>query len=474
MQQTEPANSGTVPGIDVYEIDRTARAETTEETYTGADIFDATQRAIDSWLAKTRPTARGSGEAGDLYVRIYPGYYEVANGLSITKQGIERIIISSPGTDSAYIDTNGITDGGAAITIDPGPVELGDWLDRIHWVTVRGLSLVQDSTPENRTIDGLYANDMHRLVLEDSKFVGYRRGLTIRNVWQGVVDNVWVNGSGVEADGHPAIQLGHPEDGKTHQATNHIWLNHLQGDPGNDGFGAAYLQAFNRLSRIDITFPNVELAEDTPGFLLTNESNPSTSYNIRGANLTGGAPAFGIAQNHYQFTGGDITASGSAIEKIDGVPKVSATSCRFGSSDAPIVDVDNCRLSVAGCKFHGGSHGMRLGNMSSFAISGSYFTGCTHSAITVENGNLSSDRGAIISGIVTNDVASDGAHPIVIRNSDNVQVVGANIVANDAASGAAIAVSDSQNVALDAIHAVNQPESLTHSNSSFVDTSPRP
>jgi hypothetical protein len=464
-----------VLGIDVYEAGGTATAATATETFTGEDIFDAAQQAIDSWLSKTRPMARASGNAGDIHVTIRPGYYEVANGLSITKKGLERIIIESPGVDSAYIDTNDIPDdAGAAIRLDPGPNETGEWLDRHHWVALSGLSLVQNSEPENRTIDGLYVNDINRFVLEDSKFVGYRRGLTVRNVWQGVVDNVWVNGSGVKAGGHPAIQLGHPDDADTHEATNHIWLNNLQGDPGNGGFGAAYLQTFNRLSRIDISFPNVELADDTPGFLLTNSSNPSTGYNIRGASLTGGAPAFGIAQNHYQFTGSKIGASGSAIEKIDGVPKVSVASCRLGGGEAPIVDVDNCRLAVSGCKFKGGTHGMRLGNMSSFAVSGSYFYGCDSSAITVTTGNLSNDRGAIISGIATNGVGSDGSHPIVIENSDNVQVVGANIVADENAAGAAISVTDSQNVALDAIHAVNLPALLTHSNATFVDTTPRP
>jgi hypothetical protein len=266
--------------------------------------------------------------------------------------------------------------------------------------------------------------------------------------------------------------VGHPDDTETHQATNHIRFAHLQGDPAGDGFGAGYLQTYSRLSRIDIDFPNVELADDQPGFVLSNDSNPSTHYNIRGAALTGGDPAFDVGGNQYQFVGGHILASDGAITDSSGVAKVSVAGMELTTGSGNVVGLDNSRLAMSGCKVRGGTNGLRLSNAGSTAVSGTYFIGAANAAIKFVNANASANRGTIVGGVAIWNAASEGEQPIVIENSDNVHVSGATVVGNETAADAAVSVVDSQNVGLDSIHTV-LPRLVTQENATLAETSPR-
>jgi hypothetical protein len=234
----------------------------------------------------------------------------------------------------------------------------------------------------------------------------------------------------------------------------------------------AYLETFGRLSRIDINFPNVELPDDMPGFLLTND-DLHCSYNVRGAGITGGDPAFAVNKNYYQFTGGNIGASGPAIAHASGIPKLVVSGMTLSGGTA--VDLRRCRLAVTGCTIHASGRGIVLDQPTTFSITGNVIRGIDNAAIKVTNSNDGGRKtGAMISALATRDVAGDGEHPIVIENSDDVQVSSANIVTSAGVDKAAVSVTDSQNVALGDIHGVDLSALLTHSNATFADTDPTP
>jgi hypothetical protein len=408
-QQTDDESARpVVPDIVVYEADGTGYAATGGRTYSGAGIFAAAQQAID---------ARLEAESGNVHVFVKQGEYELHRGLVIDQPGVDRLTLVSAGPNQVWLKTHNITDQPAAITVDPGPVPGGAAAKRIYDVTIEGLRL-DDDRRDGRPIDGIYVNDPHQTHLSGCVISrGFRRGLWLRNVWQGSVDNVLVGYCGSNTASTPAVQLGHPDDTDVHQAINHVQLNHLQGRADQ----YAFLEARGTATRIDIEYPNPELI-DLPGFVFDG-GDGLMNVQLRGPMITGGAPAVQVTDGaELVVCGGRIGAEATAIAgRGGGVPKVrvgGGVRLLGGESD-PVVDLHNAWVDIHGSLVEFGQRGIVLTNCGFANVTGVRIRKCSQAGLKVSNMERVASN---YSGLLVAGSATEGEHPILFEGVHNAAI----------------------------------------------------
>jgi len=445
-----PAGART-PNIVCYESDGIAYAETPARTFTGPDIFDATQQAIDARIAETREEFRSVNNFADIHVFIKPGYYEVSNTLTVTEKGLERLTIETAGTHGAVFDTSGVSAGETVIEIDPGPVEQGDFRDRIWMVSVLGIRLEDENHDRDQT--GIYINDVSFFRVENGLLRGFERGLWLRNVWQGTVDDLWVNRCGSSSASTPCIQVGHPNDTETHRALNHVQFNHLQGDPIGGGLQHAYFQAQGKATRIDISYPNVELGEE-PGFVFDG-TDGQMRVQMRGCQLTGGDPAVEAAgsDTYVYVSGGQIDSDGTAVTASNLTLQVGGGIRLKGAGDRPALKFSGFGLGVGNALVQGGNRGIVVedvgyGHIGTVSVINSTQAGLkvTGDARNLSVSNLSlryvSGSGetpvyldGVNNSLVTNVIGTPEREVDVVRCGDCTNVLVDNILPAGSASG---------------------------------------
>lgn len=439
------------PGILCYEKAGTAYAETPDKTYKGNCIFDAAQQAIDTQI---------QAEQGNIDVFVKGGVYELTQGLLIDAKGSERIRLVTPGWSQVRLNTHQVTDR-AVIEVNPDLSEDDSHYDRCENVRIGGFHL-NDRQRSGRDIDAVHVNDTGTLEIEGLRIRGgYRRGLWIQNIWQGIIDKVIINGAGSETDSVPAIQVGSFSDNHPFNAINHIQFNHLQGDP-TLGFEHAYFELRGQATRIDVNFPNVELYDDTRGFVwnASQTSSGIMSGQIRGAQITGGDPAIEAISNcNLQVVGGDIDAR-TAIKATESTSKLSiGGGIRMsGASAAPVVELANVWVNMGNFRIEDGERGIVLRNCQFAQISGGIIRNIEKACLKASQltGIGASFGDLVVSG------ATAGENPIYLENVNNLTLD--NILARAKSPVPAIRVGGCDNLLIGDIAPAGQATEIHKNN----------
>jgi hypothetical protein len=431
-QQTRQPTGGrgpaASPNIVVFEDDDgQARAVSEDTAYEGEDVFAAAQRAIDARLQEERPgykTAEDDAPGVDLHVRFKPGLYTVENTLSVIDGWAERVVIDAPGKHGARFETAGVPESEDAIlTVAPVPEVREEPFPRVYGVTVSGIDLFGDAerAPGERVRDGFHFDSVSHLLVEHCRANGYRRGLWIRNIWQGKVDHFITSRTGNPAAEAPSIAVGIPGQGGAPAATNHVEFNHLQGDPGGTGFGHAYLETYGQVSRIDINFPNPELGEP-PGFVINGGPiRKKTNALIRGPQLTGGAPAIDVRDAaRVVVSGGRITADGSAINSPSGpITKLVVGNVELqGGNGEPVVSANSAWFSMGNFRVENSDQGVVVDNCQFANVNNGIIRNCSRAGLVARNlGGI-----GYVFGNLTIAAAKDDQAPILLDDVDTALV----------------------------------------------------
>jgi parallel beta-helix repeat protein len=408
--QTAPQaaeSTPTVPEIVVYERDGTGYATTGDETYSGSGVFAAAQQAID---------ARIADDGGNVHVFVTQGEYDLTQGLLIDDRDVDRLYIGTAGLRQVQLNTAGIDAGqyDSVIEVNPRATEPSEYKERIAKVTIEGFGLT-DEGRDAHTLNGIYLNDCNQIVVNGNNCRGgFKRGLYLRNCWQGQIDSIEVTRSGSNTHSTPAIQVGHPDDTKTYQAINHIHFSHLQG--GRPEY--AYLEVQGTATRIDISFPNVELG-GRRGFVFDSSAG-AVFAQIRGAQVNHGTPVVAIDDGaRVEIVGGRLAGDTSAITAAGrGVPKLSVGGgIRLSGGTEPAVRVKNGWCNLAGFHITGGERGIVLDGVGMANISGGTVRDTNGAGISASH---LTNNASVITGVNLINVAREKESPVVLDTVANL------------------------------------------------------
>jgi hypothetical protein len=436
------------PDIFVFEDENgQATARTAAETYTGGDILAVAQQAIDAQLERETGTQAALSSDSQRYAGngpiscvFAPGFYNPSSTLQLTTPGINRLSITTHPVYGVHLDTSGI-DGGPVIELDPDAGG-GEWPDRARMVHLRGFSI--EDPERNRGTVGIRINDVSNCLVEYCRGIGLETALSLSNVWQGRVNYAAASRCGNSERERAAIRVGRPEDTQTHQAINHIQLNHLQGGPGTE---YAYCHVQGTATRIDVEYPNPELAGNR-GFVF-DSANGRMRAQVRGAQMNGGAPC--IEAKHgvrLQVVGGLIHGETAAIVANPGVPKLSiggGVSLR-GAGDNPVVEARNTWLNMSNFHIYGGQTGLLVDNLGMGNIGNGTVRDTAGPGV---RGRNLTNHTYVLSDLNLVGVADESGSPVVLENVTNTTVD--SIAAKTSRSVPAVDLSGVTNTAVGSI-----------------------
>jgi hypothetical protein len=398
------------PDIVVYEDDSgQAKAVTTGETYTGEDVFDAANQAIDAHLAADPVSDSLFRDGpGDLECVFKPGSYQPSTPLTIDQKAPRRLSIVAPQPYGVWIDTRNI-DEGPVFEVNP---EAGDtFTDRVHDLYVQGFFL-RDPDMSREQI-GFYFNDVSRLAVEYCRAVGMQSGLRIENAWQGKIDFFSTHNSGSAAAETAAIDVEAGYD--VQSATNHLEFNHLQ---GGNGCEHAYLEMTGVTRQCWINYPNIELSDAT-GFSFQDHVRVAMS-NVWVKD--GGDPVIDHSGQYLVLDNCYMYASGTAIRAGAGVPRLVGSNLFIkGGDGADLVQLDTAAANLTGVFIYGHMHGRsRIGR----GITAEDCSFLNISNVTVRQPgqagikvtDCESDAGIAIGNVSIEQGSRHGEHPVTLEN----------------------------------------------------------
>ena len=419
--------------IHCYDDNGSAYAETATETFSGDDIFDAAQQAIDSQIADNLSERLEYGRPlhqAQLDVWIEPGVHEVSNGLSITEPGVEMISIRGTGKYGSYVRCPELSDA-QLIKIDPGAGTAAN--DRIRRVNLSNFAIDYRSrkdydgatdTPRDR--DGIYLNDITHCSIEDIEARGFATALTVRNCWQGRCANAWFSKNGSSSLSKPAIKVegGRTAENPTQNATNHWLFSHIQGGHGHTQY--AFFEFDRKTQQILIHSPNLEMGKlkgTTPTFRFRNSDNLSRSNLgkvIVSDAVLGGNPVFELNDTTLWVTNSEFYGP-QLIDGTDGYNYVYLSNIEASLANGNNgIEMTGGTLMADNLLINNGVNALHLKHPQVALVSNCLFAKSSDEAIKFVDTGSSDWQVRQIRNVAMRDVGTDTGHAITIDGTDNV------------------------------------------------------
>lgn len=437
------------PDIVVWVDDGQPVADTATERYTGSDVFDAANKAIEARLTEfSRPGGQFETDGpGSIDLLIKPGVYEVSTPLRVRgddgdyAKGIEHFTLR--GTNLyTYIRTAGIdgSDHPYAVDIDPNlDSDTFEQADRNRGIEIRNLffdngdeKTIFEGQSDSHSRDKGAINIAHavRIDIDNVEVRYYEQGLRLENVWEGEVSQYRCTSCGDAANdvsanivtrANPVFTNSDGSDDVARSAANHIKFDNIRG-----GYGCehAFFEFTEYVQKCAVEYPTPEL--DCRGFLLKNNS-----LVVSNANVSGNGP-------HFDVRRGDVSINGGRFKADDEFLRVSVSGNRADVSvdnayviappDADAIEVYDGALALSNTDIEGGLRGVEAGesnttyagsgdpNPYQIRISDCKIENCRADGIWLNRNNRKYDWH--VSDTEVNDVCANG--------SGNVITLGAN------------------------------------------------
>jgi hypothetical protein len=435
---TNTASDGPqIPTIRVGETDGgTAIADTATQRYTGTDVFDAAQQAANASLEQ---------EGGGFSLLFEAGFYEVGTPLVFDEtnaKGAQWIHIGATGI--AQFGTASIT-GGHVLTFAPNKEDRPS--ERIEHVQIENLVFNHgqdgDTTGANGTekdADGINVEETGNLRLRNVNLHGYRQALRIANIYQGEVSYMRCRHAGSAAAGKAVILVTTTQNtsskdwwsNRTHNATNHVQFNHLQGGTVEECFIRFATPPFDggdrgKIRGCGVHHPNVEMQRTK--FL---ELEEQVYVDLSAPLCKNPAPLVKQTGGRINIHGGIIRSPGRLLDSSGGHTTVTGVDCTSSTARKGIIVKDGGWLTVSNCRLYGGERALWIQRSNEAVITGLNIQAPEEGAVVLKGGGPVTFADSQIMAAHTTD--SKAEHPVRFENVDglNIQNIGVSVAESSA------------------------------------------